>query len=45
MKYVTIENKEFLFSYNGEIGSQMSEINGVATTDNYDMFNKFIALM
>lgn len=44
MKYLTIENKEFFFSWNGVTGSQMSEVNGVATTDNYDMFNKFIAL-
>ncbi len=44
MKYLTIENKEFFFSWDGTTGSAMSHVNGVATTDNYDMFNKFIAL-
>jgi len=44
MQYATIENKVFFFSWNGTTGSAMSHVNGVATTDNYDMFTKFIAL-
>ena len=42
--YTTMEDRDFNFSFDGTTYSQL-KINGAAATDNYDLFNNFIALL
>jgi hypothetical protein len=44
MTYTTAEGTDFNFSYDGAEYPQL-KINGVVTSDNYDLFNQFIALL
>jgi hypothetical protein len=44
ISYTTVENQDFNFSFDGTEFAQL-KINGVAATDNYDLFNKFTALL
>ena len=44
MVYYTIEGRFFLFSYNGVDYSKL-KVAGIEGTDNYDLFNKFIAIL
>ena len=43
----TIDGERYSFNYNGALdaGSEVSSIDGIAATDNYDLFNKFIAIL
>jgi hypothetical protein len=45
MSYITAEGKEWTFSWDGANGSEISSVAGVATSSNYDLFTKFIALL
>ena len=47
MQYVTVDGEKFSFNWNGatDAGSEVSSIDGIAATDNYDLFNKFIAIL
>jgi hypothetical protein len=42
MSYTTVEGTDFNFSYDGTDFSKL-QIDGADATDNYDLFNKFIA--
>lgn len=42
MSYITAEGMDFNFSFDGTLYAQLT-VDGVAATDNYDLFNKFIA--
>lgn len=44
MAYSTIEDKDYNFSFDGTEYTQL-KINGAVCTDNYDLFNQFIALL
>lgn len=47
MQYVTIDGEKYSFNYNGatDAGSEVSSVDGVAPTSNYDLFDKFIAIL
>jgi hypothetical protein len=47
MQYITVDGEKFSFNWDGseDAGSEVATIEGVAATDNYDLFNKFIALL
>ena len=47
IQYTTVDGEKYSFNYNGAIdaGSEVTSIDGVAATDNYDLFNKFIAIL
>jgi hypothetical protein len=42
MSYTTVDGKDFNFSFDGTDFSEL-QINGVSATDNYDLFDTFIA--
>lgn len=42
MSYVTAEGQDYNFSFNGSQFTQLVA-DGLAASDNYDLFNKFIA--
>lgn len=44
ISYSTMENKDFNFSFDGTEFNQL-KINGSEATDNYDLFDQFIALL
>jgi len=47
-QYTTIDGEKYSFNYDGstDAGSQITDINGITTfTDNYDLFDKFIAIL
>ncbi len=44
MSYTTAEGVDFNFSFAG-VGATQLKIAGVTPTDNYDLFNAFIALL
>jgi hypothetical protein len=44
ISYSTAENQDFNFSFDGTEFPQL-KINGLAASDNYDLFNQFIALL
>ncbi len=47
MQYTTVDGEKFAFTFDGSSGANnhISSIDGVAATDNYDLFNKFIAIL
>ena len=47
MQYVTVDGEKYSFNWDGatDAGSQVDLINAVAPTSNYDLFDKFIALL
>ena len=44
MSYTTAEGVDFNFSFDG-VGASQLKIAGVTPTDNYDLFDEFIALL
>jgi hypothetical protein len=42
MSYTTVEGNDFNFSFDGTLFSEL-QVNGVSSTDNYDLFDTFIA--
>jgi hypothetical protein len=48
MQYVTSDGEKYSFNFDGSLdaGSQVSQIDATTTfTDNYDLFDKFIAIL
>lgn len=47
MQYVTSDDEKYSFNWNSasDADSEVDTIAGVAPTDNYDLFDKFIAIL
>jgi len=47
MQYVTVDGEKYSFNWDGseDAGSEVSSIDAVAPTSNYDLFDKFIAIL